>query len=174
LTPRFGPEIAAQLDRADAICERRGARLTQLRRDVLGLVLENTKPTGAYDLLDELRKHHKGSAPPTVYRALDFLLEHGLVHKIERLSAFVGCVHSFGEEKETHPHDDCRHAVQFLICIRCGLVVELNSEDIGQALSRAAEAGGFTIQTSTVEIEGLCSACAQAKQDDKTRQASHA
>ena len=80
------------LRRAEAVCEHRGAKLTELRRQVLGMILDAASPTGAYDLLDKLRPKRRGAAPPTVYRALDFLLDQGLIHRVERLSAFVGCV----------------------------------------------------------------------------------
>ncbi len=89
----LAPRTSVLLDRAEALCDARGVRLTGLRRQVLGLILETPDaPTGAYDLLDRLRAHRGGAAPPTVYRALEFLQEHGFVHRLERLSAFVGCV----------------------------------------------------------------------------------
>ena len=118
----FTPRTTALLERVEAACDRRGVRLTELRRQVLGLVLDSAKPAGAYDLLEKLRPHHHGAAPPTVYRALDFLLEQGLIHKVERLSAFVGCLHGVEEHDDEVHH----HAAQFLICRRCGQVTELN------------------------------------------------
>lgn len=158
----FSPATTRLLDRAGIICDRRGSRLTELRRQVLGLVLDSETPIGAYDLLDRLRTGHKGAAPPTVYRALDFLLEQGLVHKVERLSAFVGCVHPAGAE-EPHRHGDGdahHHAAQFLICTRCGRTVELEDDDVAAALNTAARTAGFVPHRSTVEVEGLCAACA--------------
>jgi Fur family zinc uptake transcriptional regulator len=152
--PAFLPATEAVLDRAALLCQRRGVRLTALRRHVLGLVLEQAHPPGAYELLDALRPHHKGAAPPTVYRALEFLLEQGLVHKVERLSAFVGCVHGL-EEAGAHVH-----AVQFLICSACRTVTELNDREIGEALVQAARGRGFALRGSTVEADGLCAACA--------------
>ena len=143
------------LGHAEAVCARRGTRLTELRRHVLGLVLDSPRPAGAYDMLEQLRHHHRGAAPPTIYRALDFLLEQGLIHKVERLSAFVGCVHGIDDEHAHH-----HHAAQFLICRRCGLVTELDEPDIGQALARAARRSGFRLDRSTVEAEGVCAACA--------------
>jgi Fur family zinc uptake transcriptional regulator len=146
------------LNRAERICARRGVRLTDLRRQVLGLVLDSPTPSGAYDLLDRLRQHHAGAAPPTVYRALDFLLEQGLIHKVERLSAFVGCMHSLDAD---HEGDDSHvHAVQFLICKKCNRVTELNDNEIGQALVRAARRSGFALNGSTIEADGTCSSCA--------------
>ncbi len=154
----FTPRTTDLLARADAICDRRGARLTEVRRHVLGLVLDSPRPSGAYDMLDKLRAHHKGAAPPTIYRALDFLLEQGLIHKVERLSAFVGCVHGFEEDDdEDHIH---HHAVQFLICNQCGHVQELSDKAIGKSLVRAALSTGFTLTGSTVEADGVCADCA--------------
>jgi Fur family transcriptional regulator, zinc uptake regulator len=95
-------------------------------------------------------------APPTVYRTLDFLLDQGLIHKIERLSAFVGCVAGCtadpGEEAHTH-------SVQFLICCKCGKVIELRNRDVSAGLAQAAQEIGFAINGATVEAEGLCSTC---------------
>lgn len=145
----------ALLDQAAGICERRGARLTPLRREVLALVLDSAKPAGAYDLLDQLRTSHKGAAPPTVYRALDFLCEHGLIHKVERLAAFVGCVHP---PEDDHQH----HAGRFLICTRCGRVTEFEDSSIEKALHKAALRSGFVQQRATIEVEGLCAVCAEA------------
>ena len=90
--------LDTSLDRAAALCARRGAQLTELRWQVLRLVLEAGQPVGAYALLDRLKASRAGAAPPTVYRALDFLVEQGLIHKVERLGAFIGCA-----EVEDHP-----------------------------------------------------------------------
>jgi Fur family zinc uptake transcriptional regulator len=143
-------DVAAQLDRASLVCEARGAKLTELRRQVLGLVLEAGRPVGAYDLLEKLRGQRRGAAPPTVYRALEFLMEQGLIHKIERLSAFVGCP----------VHDHHGHAAQFLICGGCGTVQELEDASVRAALDAAAARLGFSIGGVTVEAEGRCAACA--------------
>ncbi len=143
--------LSLQLDRAAALCERKGARLTELRRQVLSLILAAGKPVGAYDLLEQLRGQRRGAVPPTVYRALEFLIEHGLIHKVERLSAFVGCP----------VHDHHAHAAQFLICGACGAVQELEDDTVREALARAALARGFTISGVTIEAEGRCSACRQ-------------
>ena len=150
----FSEQTEALLNRADAICAERGARLTDLRRQVLGLILQEEAPTGAYDLLDRLRATRQGAAPPTVYRALDFLLEHGLVHRLERLSAFVGCV-----APEDGGHDHTSHAAQFLICGECGRVVEIDDHELAHALADAARKAGFSVSKATIEAEGLCSAC---------------
>ena len=154
--------LEAMLDRAEAICARRGAQLTELRRQVLRLVLEAEQPVGAYALLDRLRALRTGAAPPTVYRALDFLREQGLIHKVERLNAYVGCI-----EAAQHPVDcDCGaehdHPHQFLICRRCGATAEISDPAVAAALGAAAARAGFSLDRATVEAEGLCARCGEA------------
>jgi len=154
---QFTPRTDTLLSHAGQICAQRGARLTDLRRQVLGLILDADGPTGAYDLLDRLRGTRRTAAPPTVYRALDFLLEQGLIHRVERLSAFVGCV--------SHGAEQHGHAAQFLICRRCRRVTEIDDHELGHALATAARRAGFTVGTATIEAEGLCDACAAAHED---------
>jgi Fur family zinc uptake transcriptional regulator len=149
----FAPRTTALLARAASVCAARGARLTELRRDVLGLILEAEAPTGAYDLLDRLRARRGGGAPPTVYRALEFLQEQGLVHRLERLSAFVGCVDMHGDAA---PHQG---AAQFLICRTCGRATEIDDHALADALAAAARRVGFTVAGVTIEAEGVCAAC---------------
>ena len=146
----FSPRTESLLNHAGQICEAKGARLTDLRREVLGLILDSDSPTGAYDLLDRLRATRQGAAPPTVYRALEFLLEHGLVHKLESMSSYVGCV----------SHGDTDHAAQFLICRTCGQVTELDDHELAHALQDAAKRLGFTVGKATIEAEGRCASCA--------------
>lgn len=154
---RLSARTEALLDRADSLCVKRGVRMTALRRQVMGLMLESSHPLRAYDLLEQLQARHAGAAPPTVYRALDFLLEHGLAHKIERLSSFVPCVHVLDH---SHDHDgDCAHATQFLICRTCARVTELEDGGIVRAIALASRGSGFHVQHSTIEIEGLCAEC---------------
>lgn len=150
--------VAASLAAAEAACLRRGVQLTELRRQVLRLVLEAGQPTGAYALLDRLRALRPGAAPPTVYRALDFLLEHGLIHKVERLNAFIGCAGGGPAEDHCtgHGHD---HPHQFLICDRCGATLELCDRDVSEAVATAARRAGFAAKRTTVEVEGLCVRC---------------
>jgi Fur family transcriptional regulator, zinc uptake regulator len=143
--------IEHRLERAAEACVREGGRLTDIRRQVLALVLRSGEPIGAYTLLDRLKAEKANATPATIYRALDFLQAHGLIHKVERLNAFVGCTDA-GE----HHH----HAVQFLICRSCGSVVELEDAGIADAVGRAAERTGFRPARATVEVEGTCAACA--------------
>lgn len=159
----FSRRTEILLDRAGAVCEHRGARLTELRRHVLGLVLDSASPIGAYDLLDRLRQSRSGGAPPTVYRALEFLMEQGLIHRVERLSAFVGCVagcttdDGLGTDAEGHTHTP-----QFLICRKCGRVTEMQNVDVTAVLAKAAKEAGFSINGATIEAVGLCSTCRTA------------
>ena len=155
----FSRRTEGLLDRAQALCEQRGANLTELRRHVLGLILDAASPTGAYELLDRLRPARRGAAPPTVYRTLDFLLEQGLIHRIERLSAFVGCVAGCTAAAHNAAHT---HAAQFLICRECGRVVEMQDHDVSAVLARAAREAGFSVTSATIEAEGLCGTCRSA------------
>ena len=154
----FSRRTETLLNRAAAICEHRGANLTELRRHILGMILDAAAPTGAYELLDRLRQTRRGAAPPTVYRTLDFLLEQGLIHRVERLSAFVGCVAGCTVDPDGGSHT---HAAQFLICRKCGRV-EMQDHDVSSVLARAAKEAGFSISTATIEAEGLCSTCRKA------------
>ncbi len=149
--------IKVALDRAAASCAHRGVALTPLRRDVLALVLAAEQPVGAYALLDQLRATRAGAAPPTVYRALDFLLAQGLIHRLERLNAYVACDHRHADDHgHDHAHD---HPHQFLICQRCGGSTEICDAGLAQALREAALHQGFAIQRATVEVEGICARC---------------
>jgi Fur family zinc uptake transcriptional regulator len=144
--------VADALGAAIELCDRRGIRLTPVRRRVLELVWRNHEPVGAYALLDLLREEGWSAAPPTVYRALEFLLENGLVHRIESLNAFVGC---------SDPRQP--HRGQHLICRRCGSVTEIAAAEVIGAVRRSAAAVGFTVERETIEIAGVCGACAAAE-----------
>ena len=142
------------LRRAEALCRERGVRLTEQRKTVLRLLCASDRPISAYELLDRMRDLVRNPAPPTVYRALDFLLEQGLVHKLESLHAYVGCTHP------EHPH-----ASQFLICDDCGEVSEVEDPGVEQSLKAAGKAIGFRTKRPVVELLGTCAECI-AKQDD--------
>lgn len=141
--------VSEALSEADQLCTRQGVRLTALRRRVLELVWQSHKPLGAYDILATLSEQDgRRAAPPTVYRALDFLLENRLVHRIASLNAFIGCTHP------EHPHQG-----QFLICRQCHSAIELENLAISQAIGQAANGAGFAVEGETVEVVGLCSRC---------------
>ncbi|PTU49440.1 Fur family transcriptional regulator [Pseudomonas plecoglossicida] len=141
--------VHSALTEADALCTRQGLRLTALRRRVLELVWQSHKPLGAYDILAVLSEQDgRRAAPPTVYRALDFLLENGLVHRIASLNAFIGC-----------SHPEHLHQGQFLICRACHVAIELEQNSISEAIISSAKGVGFTVETQTVEVVGLCSNC---------------
>lgn len=144
--------IRSALDAAEHICERNGARLTPLRRRVLELAWASHRPLGAYEILAILsQKDGRSAAPPTVYRALDFLLEHGLIHRLASLNAFVGC---------THPNEP--HAGYFLLCRQCKNAIEIQEPQINVAVQQAAQQADFSIETQTVEVLGLCAHCREA------------
>lgn len=133
---------------AEKLCRGRGVRLTPQRRSVLEILCHSNKPMGAYEILDLMQREVPGARPPTVYRALDFLLTQGLAHRIESLNAYVSCVHP------EHPH-----ASQFLICRECGEVRELESRSVDRTLESALQACGFQADTQVVEVTGRCLRC---------------
>jgi len=141
------------LARADDLMARQGLRMTPVRRRVLQILLEAHRAMGAYDVLQRLAAEGFGNQPPVAYRALDFLEEHGLAHRIRRLNAFAACMHP-GEA----------HAPVFLICTGCNIVAEAPSAGVGAALGQAAAGVGFAIDRATVEAEGRCPACQAAAQ----------
>ncbi|AGA88777.1 zinc uptake transcriptional repressor Zur [Stutzerimonas stutzeri] len=144
--------VSHALAEADSLCARQGVRLTALRKRVLELVWQSHRPLGAYDILAVLSEQDgRRAAPPTVYRALDFLLENGLVHRIASLNAFMGCNHP------EHPHQG-----QFLICRNCHTAIELEQPAIAAAIDSAACSVGFAVEGQTVEVVGLCSNCRKA------------
>ena len=138
-------ELTHVMEQAEGLCRERGVRLTEQRRVVLQLLCMSDRPLSAYELLDRMRGTVKNPAPPTVYRALDFLLEQGLVHKLESLHAYVGCNHP------EHPH-----ASQFLICDDCGEVAEVEDPSVTESLKAAGKALGFRTKRPVVEVRGTC------------------
>ena len=140
------------LEAARNLCLSRGVRLTDLRLRVLELIWQNHKPLGAYTLMEMLAKANtRRVAPPTVYRALDFLLEQGLIHRINVLNAFIGC-----------PSPGTKHQSHFLICRHCGVAIELNEPTLSQQILHVAKEAGFTVETQALEVSGLCANCVGA------------
>ncbi len=141
--------VESAMQRAERLCRTRGARLTALRRRVLELVWGSHAPVGAYALLDRMAEGGTRPAPITVYRALDFLQAHGLIHRVESLNAFVGC---------EHPGQG--HGSQFLICRGCRAVAEIHDARLDRAIERTAADGGFALAERRLELEGWCRHCA--------------
>jgi Fur family zinc uptake transcriptional regulator len=149
---RYGEKILVsvtlQVNKAKSFCEQKGARFTHLREKVYSLLLKEEGAVGAYELLDTLRLTETNAKPATIYRTLDFLLEFGLIHRLESTNAFVAC-----------HHFDCNHPVQFLICDNCGEVKEIQSAGLKETLDKQAESLGFKVAKQTIEAHGLCSTC---------------
>ncbi|MGI9261367.1 MAG: Fur family transcriptional regulator [Woeseiaceae bacterium] len=133
---------------AERICRERGLRLTAQRRRVLELVWNGHKPVGAYEILAALKDDGRNAAPPTVYRALDFLIEANLVHRLDSLNAFIGC-----------PDPNNPHTGQFLICRHCRSVAELDDQRISDQIVASAAGCGFSATHQTLEVQGVCQSC---------------
>ena len=143
--------VTSAIAAAEQLCQLRGLRLTPTRQRVLEIVWESHRPAGAYEILDRLAAEGRRAAPPTVYRALDFLIDAGLVHRLDSLNAYVGC-----------PDPGRKHSGQFLICRACRTVAELGDRNIDSLVASRAQALGFTAVRQIVEIEGLCDSCRKA------------
>ncbi len=140
--------INEALKKAENICNKKGVKLTKLRQKVLTLILKNHGYVKAYDLLNDLKKSDASAKPPTVYRSLDFLMEHGFIHKIQSLNAFVGCSHP-------DEHEDC----YFLICKECKNIEECCSNKVKKVLTSTSGKNNFSPNQVTLEITGICQDC---------------
>jgi Fur family zinc uptake transcriptional regulator len=145
--------VADTLTRAEEACDERGRRLTPLRRRVLEALAESHSPLGAYDIVERLKGAGEAAPPMSVYRALDFLVVEGLVHRIESRNAFLACVHGHGTGE----------VVLFLLCERCDTVAEVTSGAVGRDLTQAARGVGFAARAPVLEIKGLCARCREAE-----------
>jgi Fur family zinc uptake transcriptional regulator len=142
---------------AETICAARGTRLTKLRRQVLAVLASGHRPLGAYEIMERLAGEGPRPAPITVYRALDFLMENGLAHRLASRNAFLACLHE-------HAASD---NVIFLICERCGAVGEAASTAMKEALNAAAAQVGFAPKMPLIEVAGLCAHCRAAALDSR-------
>jgi len=142
--------IQSALTKAAQICDRSGARLTALRKKVLELVWHSHRPIGAYELMEMLEQNsdRKRVAPPTVYRALDFLIEQGLIRKVHSLNAFIGC---------SNPSN--HHSDALFICLACGFTEEVPSTPIQQAINFSASQNRFQVENNILEVVGYCKQC---------------
>lgn len=134
--------------KAEALVAERGLRLTPVRRRTLEILQQSRRALGAYEVLDLLSADGFGRQPPVAYRALDFLVEHGLAHRVRRLNAFAACM---------CPDQD--HAPVFLICRLCHAVAEAPGTAVAEALSAQAGVLGFAVERSSIEAQGLCPSC---------------
>ncbi len=143
LSPGWGDQVRQA-------CVRRGLQLTPSRAGVVTIIAEHAAPLGAYAIIEALaRREGKPIAPPTVYRALDFLIEHGFLHRIESRNVFAPCAHF-----------DHEHRGVLLSCETCGRSVEIEDAGVGAAVDSAAQSAGFVAKRTVIEVTGLCEACA--------------
>jgi Fur family zinc uptake transcriptional regulator len=136
------------LQQANALCVERKQRFTELRKQVLSLVCRAEQPVGAYALLDSMRQSGRSAAPPTVYRALDFLLEQGFVHRLATNNTYLACA-----------HPQHQHEAVFLVCKQCGFTHELHTDGIYKAVASRANKVAFKVEHTSVEVTGLCVGC---------------
>ena len=141
--------VEKAMDAAEQVCRDNGVKLTDTRRKVLQMVWQGHSAVKAYDLIERFDGGKGATKPPTIYRALDFLVENGLVHRIASLNAFVGC---------SHPAEG--HEGNFFICDDCNDVIEMEGRPLSQPIEKMAKSKGFRVGHKTVEIHGTCGRCA--------------
>lgn len=140
---------------AEILCEKHALRFTELRKQVLSLVCHAEQPLGAYALLDLMKASGRSAAPPTVYRALDFLQEQGLVHRLASNNTYLACA-----------HPQHQHEAVFLVCKQCGVTQELHTDGVYKAVEAKAYKVGFKVEHASVEVTGLCVNCDVGMHDD--------
>lgn len=140
--------LAEKLLTAESLCAQRGKRLTPIRRKVLEILLAQHRSVKAYELLDLIRAVQPGAAPPTVYRALDFLVDEGLVHRLDAINAWTACLDAAGA-----PHD------LLVVCTECGAVAELSDPALSRQLANKVANAGFALSDHETELRGLCAKC---------------
>ena len=140
--------LEARLRTAESLCEQRGSRLTPIRRKVLEILLSHGRSLKAYELLDEIKQVQSNATPPTVYRALDFLVEQGLIHRLDAVNAWTACHDAAGE-----PHD------LLIVCTSCGRVAELSDPALSAQLTQKVTDSGFILTNLETELRALCQAC---------------
>ena len=155
--PSRADSVDEQLRTAESLCEQRGRRLTPIRRKVLELLLRHGRSLKAYELLEAMRAVHPGAAPPTVYRALDFLVEEGLIHRLDAVNAWTACHDAAGA-----PHD------LLVVCTGCGAVAEVSDPAMSRQLAERVARTGFALATHETEIRALCPQCQQKSQAEPT------
>lgn len=142
-------DVQSFVAEAERHCMTRGCKMTALRRQVLELVLRHDGVVKAYQVLADLQQERGGqAAPPTVYRALDFLVEQGLLHRVEALNGYIVCDH-FG----------CEHDSLFLVCRDCGAICELDAASSLSSLASATAKVGFELQAQNLVLTGTCQRC---------------
>lgn len=157
------PTSESLLSQAEAICQQRSVRLTPQRLEVLRLMTLQPGAISAYDLLDLLRVSEPQAKPPTIYRALDFLLEQGFIHRVESTNSYVVC----------HHFQEPMHTSVMLICDRCGGVTEQQADGVEEILQRVARNSRFSLRHSVIEAHGLCSGCEKVEACDDREHCAH-
>lgn len=142
------------LESAIAECAKQGLKLTKVRQQVLEIIWSQHNPIGAYDVLQKLQEAGHKPAPPTAYRALEFLVSAKLIHRVESLNAYIGC-----------PSPNAAHQCQFYICSECGHVAEVSNSAVSEALVAGAKELGFVSHQPVIEVHGVCKNCRTSGRD---------
>lgn len=143
------PCMAEALERVRTAFAARQIRMTDLRRQVFEEIAASHAAVGAYDVQERLAKKGTRLAPVSIYRALEALLEAGVVHRLESRNAYFAC----------HGHHGAGSVQVVLTCTRCGDVAEVGGDSVLKAIEAAAAKAAFKPAASIVEVSGVCGNC---------------
>ncbi|HEY1735860.1 MAG TPA: Fur family transcriptional regulator [Methylovirgula sp.] len=150
---KSGDAVKGALAVAEELCRAHGVKLTPARRLILEILAREGRPLGAYEMIEKVAvATGKRPAPVSIYRALDFLLENGLVHRLASRNAYLACGHSH----------EMKDVVVFLICENCGTVIEATSDALRKDLAALAANTRFVPHSQVMEIAGRCRACGES------------
>lgn len=154
------------LKHAQDICSKRGVRLTEQRLKVLAVLADSHVPASAYDILDKINRQGNKLAPVAIYRALDFLTQQELIHRIESRNGYVACSHHHGEG--SGKGEECCHGdvTVFLLCDSCGRAGEFHSDALSGLVETIASTEKFRANAPVLEISGICEMCQQSGDED--------
>jgi Fur family transcriptional regulator, zinc uptake regulator len=130
-------------------CAKLSLTLTSLRREVLFILWQAKKPVKAYELLAELVKTNSQSKPPSIYRALNYFADKGIVHKIESIQSYTLCC---------EPQKQLVSEV-LMVCDTCHHVIEIHDPDLQHLVSKLSKENFFSLHDDIIELKGLCANC---------------
>ena len=146
--------VSQCLSDAENLCAAQGVRLTDLRRTILEILLTAQKPTKAYDLIEIMRDKGQRITPASIYRTLEFLLQYGLIHRINVLNAYVPCT----GEHTSHSH----HHLLMFICSQCQKTQEIDDHTLYDVIKTRLGGFGISMQDGCIEIQGTCQTCCKS------------
>ena len=140
--------MTSTLKKAEAYCKENAYQFTEPRKKVLSILLDHDEPLGAYRILETLTTKSTKPKPPTIYRAIDFWLKHGFIHKVESVNGYIAC-------KQCKSHTN----IDLLVCDICKRVTEIHLKPLEDRIKNKKDLMGFKPNIISTEIHGTCKKC---------------